>query len=152
MNNSYENNSFENNDIKDVQNEYKVYSKSYTPGENGYTEQKQSYQGGEYSYNYISCNAGVKKAGKNKKFLPVLAVIMCTLVLCAGTGIGTAFIVSGHYDSLFEENKLLYGESDDKETQGTVEFEEPGKGHKENQDWFFGFNDDTSFPCDFWEA
>ena len=44
-NNSFENNSFDNNNNENIQNgesSYEIYSKSYTPSENGYTEQKQS--------------------------------------------------------------------------------------------------------------
>ena len=68
------NNNFDNNRQND---EHEIYSKRYTPGENGYTEQKNFYQNGEYHYNYV---APQKKKEKGKKLLAVIAVILCAIL------------------------------------------------------------------------
>ena len=62
-------------------NEQEIYSKRYIPGENGYTEQKNYYQNGEYHYNYVTPQ---KKKGTGKKVLAVIAVVLCAAIFCAG--------------------------------------------------------------------
>ena len=52
------NNEFDNNRQN---SEYEFYTKKYTPGENGYVEQKNYYQNGEYHYNYTPPTPPPKK-------------------------------------------------------------------------------------------
>ncbi len=148
-NNSFDNNSFDNNNNENIQNgesSYEIYSKSYTPSENGYTEQKQSYQGGEYHYSYVTPERSKNKTGR--KILAVFGVAVCALVLCVGTIFCTAKIVSDYYEGVIADTP----HADDGLPEVTdggenkVEVTEPQDADisEENDgDWFFGFNEKT---------
>ena len=134
------NNDFENN--RQNNDEYEVYSKSYTPSENGYTEQKNSYQSGEYhdSYSFQKPNRGV-----GKRILAVMAVVLCAALLCAGIMFCTAMVVSDYYDGLMADTERSgdteQSVSDD--TQGGVANEKDAIESPKENDWFFGLNEKT---------
>lgn len=134
------NNDFENN--RQNNNEYEVYSKSYTPSENGYTEQKNSYQSGEYHYSYMPQR---KNSGVGKKILAVMLVVLCAALFCAGIMFCTAMVVSNYYDGLISDG----GQSGDAklpiadDTQNNVTDEKESVEPPKENDWFFGLNENT---------
>ena len=120
-------NGFDNNRQND---EYELYSKRYTPGENGYTEQKNFYQGTEYQYNYVH-----QEKKNRKRLVAVTAVVICAALLCAGLVLCTAMIVSGYFNSELQVENIVQ----DNVALGDSEAPESEK----DDDWFFGLDDET---------
>lgn len=134
------NNDFENN--RQNNNEYEVYSKSYTPSENGYTERKNSYQSGEYHYSYVSQKPN---RGVGKRILTVMAVVLCAALLCAGIMFCTAKVVSDYYDDLIADTEqggdTNLPVADD--TQGNLTDNREHDENPKDDNWFFGLNENT---------
>lgn len=133
------NNNFDNNRQN---NEQEIYSKRYIPGENGYTEQKNFYQNGEYHYSYV---VPEKKKGRGKKVLAVIAVVLCAAIFCAGLMLCTAMVVSEYYDSIVknkEIDEITAGANIPDDSVEPEDTEAPETEKKE--DWFFGLDNDSS--------
>lgn len=123
------NNDFDNNRQN---NEYEIYTKRYTPGENGYTEQKNFYQNGEY-------NSNSQHKKKGTRLLAVIAVVLCASVFCAGLMLCTAMVVSNYFDNELDKitvvERLPEGSAAPEQTE-TPESDKQG-------DWFFGLDDNS---------
>lgn len=123
-------------------NDYEIYSKRYTPGENGYTEQKNFYREGEYSYSYQTPHMPPPKKRGGKKVLAVIAVVLCAAVGCSGIMLGTAAVVANHY---YNENAVHHTVDEITDTHGaddgTPVTETPES--EKRDEWFYGLDNDT---------
>ena len=110
---------------------YEVYSKQYTPGENGYTEQKRN-------------TAEAKEArGANRRILAVVCITIAFFLVCT-----TAFLVSmkiafSHYEALFDTYE------DVQEIEATIDEGHDRSSQKETgnptekENFFFASEEDT---------
>lgn len=132
MNNNY------NNDKEN--NEYEIYSKRYIPGQNGYTEQKYSYNDGEYYYNTAHQN---EKKTQGKKFLAIIAVILCAAIFCGGIMLCTAMLVSNYYDGMLDKIKLNETLDTDVDNSEKHNANDSNELPQNDKDWFFGLDEKT---------
>ena len=108
---------------------YEVYSKQYTPGDNGYTEQKQ-------------CNKRAAKEPRtaNRRILAVICITLAVLLVCM-----TAFFVSmklafSYYEAQFDKNdETKVPEAQAPEESGPSQTETDTK----NDNFFFSSDEDT---------
>ena len=121
-----------NNFNNDKDKEYEVYSKSYTPGDDGYTEENATYLR----------NGGVNSSVSLKKRIGIVSLLVSVgLLICTALVFITAQTVSDKYE------KIL-----DKKLEASIENNEHDAGVGENlrpqiddikDDWFYGFKEDV---------
>ena len=118
-----------NNFNNDKDKEYEVYSKSYTPGDDGYTEENATYLR----------NGGVNSSVSLKKRIGIVSLLVSVgLLICTALVFITAQTVSDKYE------KIL-----DKKLEASIENNEHDAGVGENlrpqiddikDNWFYGFD------------
>ena len=132
MNQNFDNN---NNSSKDPFSGYEVYSKQYTPGEDGYTSEI----GGNGSRN--------ARSRQNGRLVTVVCVTLAVLLLCSAAAFVSASVARSYYGELYETEP----ESDrvvqtEQELTGAADTEtdlnEPENLGSEGN-FFFSSSDDT---------
>jgi len=121
-------NNIQNNNQKD---EYEVYSKSYTPSNDGYTEEKNSYL-------YNVTGDMVLKPQKKTRLIVLCAVLGA--LLCVTLVFVTSLAVSQKYESILD--KRLEADAINKPSASENEaFDVKNDGHE--NDWFYGIEEDV---------
>ena len=121
-----------NNFNNDKDKEYEVYSKSYTPGDDGYTEEKTT-----YLYN-VSGNSSV--VSKKRTWL-ILLLAFVGIFICAALVLITAQTVSYKYEKLLDK-KLETPTENNEHSASSGEISRPHINGI-NDDWFYGFEEDV---------
>ncbi|MBR4873056.1 MAG: trypsin-like peptidase domain-containing protein [Clostridia bacterium] len=132
MNQNFDNN---NNSSKDPFSGYEVYSKQYTPGEDGYTSET----GGNGSRN--------ARSRQNGRLVTVVCVTLAVLLLCSAAAFVSASVARSYYGELYETEtesdrvvqteQELTGEADTE-----TDLNEPENLGSEGN-FFFSSSDDT---------
>lgn len=123
-------NNIQNNENK---NEYRVYSKSYTPGNDGYVEEKNT-----YLYSVSGSSAAVKK----RKTWLIALFIALGFLFCALLVFVTARIVWSRYDDIIDRNLQLYVEKNN--ANSSPESATDGiEAETSKTDWFYGIEDNV---------
>ncbi len=132
---------FNNDNENKRPNEYEVYSKSYTPGEDGYTEQRNSYTEGGSSGRTKNNDSRIRNFTK-------IAVIMLLMAFCCALVIITEGVVSARYDRQQIDGNVvvdatLPSKEPVKDGEDTAESPSPLTDNSGNSNWFFSLDENT---------
>lgn len=132
MNQNFDNN---NNSSKDPFSGYEVYSKQYTPGEDGYTSET----GGNGARN--------ARSRQNGRLVTVVCVTLAVLLLCSAAAFVSASVARSYYGELYEteteSDRVVQTEQDLTGAADTeTDLNEPENLGSEGN-FFFSSSDDT---------
>lgn len=86
---------------KPSEDSFDVYSKQYTPGENGYTEQNQRYSASSAPSDHERTRRRSRRS--NHRVLAVVAITVGVILLCTAVASVVAGMVFSYYGELYEE-------------------------------------------------
>lgn len=128
---------FDNENGNKKVDEYEVYSKSYTPSEDGYTESRDSYtEGAPYAtYN--------EKQDAGKRIFSVAVIAALVLGLCFALVLITEKVVSDRYAALADRYQSVENDNGDEATATAPETEGNSPEQIGENSWFFGLDENT---------